>query len=84
MSLKSKLIFRAMSVAISILAFSSLSESFSRPNNSALPVLANSDNSEDSAHEFRVFTDDEGALITKREGKPYRRGIKNIEIVLPK
>jgi len=46
--------------------------------------LDHTDNPEDSAHEFRVFTDDEGALITKREGKPYRRGVRNIEAVLPK
>ena len=46
--------------------------------------LDHTDNPEDSAHEFRVFTDDEGALITKREGKPYRRGVRNIEAALPK
>ncbi|MGI5096981.1 manganese/iron ABC transporter ATP-binding protein [Treponema socranskii] len=46
--------------------------------------LDHTDNPEDSTHEFRVFTDDEGALITKREGKPYRRGIRNIEAALPK
>ena len=44
MSLKSKLIFLAMSVAISILAFSSRSVSGALPNSSALPVLANSTN----------------------------------------
>ena len=46
--------------------------------------LDHTDNPEDSAHEFRVFTDDEGALITKREGKPYRRGVRNTEAVVPK
>lgn len=46
--------------------------------------LDHTDNPEDSTHEFRVFTDDEGALITKREGKPYRRGVRNIEAALPK
>ena len=46
--------------------------------------LDHTDNPEESAHEFKIFTDDEGALVTKREGKPYRRGIRNTEVVLPK
>ena len=46
--------------------------------------LDHTDNPEDSTHEFRVFTDDEGALITKREGKPYRRGVRNTEAALHK
>ena len=46
--------------------------------------LDHTDNPEESAHEFKIFTDDEGALVTKREGKPYRRGIRNTEVVSPK
>lgn len=41
--------------------------------------LDHTDNPDDSTHEFRVFTDDEGALITKREGKPYLSGVRNAE-----
>ena len=44
--------------------------------------IDHTDNPEDTAHEIRVFTDDEGALITKQEGKPYLRGIvRNTEVV---
>ena len=46
--------------------------------------LDHTDNPDESTHEFRVFTDDEGALVTKREGRPYRRGVRNTEIVVPK
>ena len=34
------------------------------------------------SHELHVFTDDEGALITNQEGKPYLRGVvRNTEVV---
>ena len=42
--------------------------------------IDHTDNPEDSSHEIRVFTDDEGALITKQEGKPYLKGIRNTEV----
>ena len=45
--------------------------------------LDHTDNPEEGTHEFRVFTDDEGALITKPEGKPYRSGVRNTEIGTP-
>ena len=31
----------------------------------------------ESTHEIRIFTDDEGALITTQEGKPYLKGVRN-------
>ena len=46
--------------------------------------LDHTDNPEESTHEFRVFTDDEGALVTKGEGKPYRSGVRNTEAALHK
>ena len=45
--------------------------------------LDHTDNPEESAHEFKIFTDDEGALVTKQEGKPYRSGVRNTEIDVP-
>ena len=36
----------------------------------------------ENSHELHVFTDDEGALITNQEGKPYLRGVvRNTEVV---